>query len=251
MEEFYNAFLQQPVVAMNELGHWYRNDPNVSETFSLNRADWTHAYNDGHPLEAQVDDRIYTSGVYCFWYRGSAEDLAEYNAIHYIQGQQGYLEDPRLEGTDIQCLWTGTRENQKREVIDVYHLFHPVTWQFHQREVGGELLVPLYVGKASNIFKRVKQHLAWPGRNHPVAQVHPIVHLPMALKPPGNTVAQMRAGFEFLFQNEDDQNKRLRLQNNIALSIFPFDFIDFQNRFYFENYLIGMLRPPFNVDSER
>lgn len=68
-------------------------------------------------------------------------------------------------------------------------------------------------------------------------------------KPP-TTSCQLRAGVEHLFPNEPDT--RTLVLDNVG-----FSFVELHgdehaaNRFYLEDMVIGLMRPPLNVDIER
>lgn len=109
---------------------------------------------------------------------------------------------------------------------------------------------PLYIGKTTNLFQRIRQHLLatktnWRdnsnGRHFNEKRINKL-----------NTSCQFRAGFEHLFGG---QKSLEHCFENIALS-----FVEIENgkanegvkdRFYLEDLAIGVFRPWFNIDSER
>ena len=154
-------------------------------------------------------------GVYVFWWRSAAEEFFEslQNRFLHFHGPNGVA-----LGWDVRCD------------------------SLHVAENG---LLPLYVGKnASDIAKRVGLHLK--------------LKTPRTV--PGNAVTgvckrmttscQVRDRLDRLFP--DLQDTRPLALDNLALSYVKLQgdgaFVD---RFFLEDLAVGILRPIFNVDSER
>jgi hypothetical protein len=250
--------LDKKPIMLKDVGAWKEPDSAMeSETFKLDREKWRNTFADGLQLKntSGVKNQVYVSGVYCFWWKGKAKELIALQGkekTHYVQGQECSPTDHRFQNSRIICKKIGKRKSTRKgkEIVkDIHHAFHPVVWNFKEVTIGKETYIPLYVGKATQIYYRVKQHLSWPGRKKEVIKEK--YGFPMALKPEKNTVAQFRAGYEYLTQSMSDTERRKLFKKKIGISMISLDFEDFQERFYLEDCLIGHLRPPFNVDSER
>jgi hypothetical protein len=230
-------------VLFQDLGT-FKKLPDESGTFSLDRDKWLHAFGDGELPEGEtlVKKRVYSAGLYCFLWKGSVDELNALSTTHYVKGKVTSSDDPRLADTQIEVRPEDENETQ--------YAYHPIDWKFNQVVIDKENYVPLYIGKSSKIYNRIASHLQWPSSldSPPLANEF---GLPAALKPDGNTVAQFRQGFEYLFRSLSPVDRRDKLRKNIALAICPSDFANVYNRFYDEDLLIGTFRPPFNVDSER
>lgn len=103
----------------------------------------------------------------------------------------------------------------------------------------------LYVGKTTGIRKRVSQHilLSKTNRLHQIGSDHVKVKL-------HNSTCQLRYGIEHIFRNE--KRPVDRILNNVGLSYSPVEgHVGVVTRFYAEDWLIGFLKPWFNLDSER
>lgn len=104
--------------------------------------------------------------------------------------------------------------------------------------------MPLYVGKTGNLSKRVRQH-AWLGTDRALT---PGSGGAKAKAP--RTTCQLRAGVDHLFPNASDT--RPLLLDNIGLSYVELSGDEHAaTRFYLEDFSVGAMRPPFNVDVER
>jgi hypothetical protein len=154
-------------------------------------------------------------GVYVLWWRDSAEQFfsALQNRWLHFLGPHG-----------VALAWE----------VKLEHL--------HTAENG---LLPLYVGKnASHLGKRIGQHLKLKTpRTVPSAAASGICARM-------TTSCQVRDRLDRLFPNVSD-TRPLAL-DNLALSYVRVDGADgFVERFFLEDLAIGLLRPVFNVDSER
>jgi len=104
--------------------------------------------------------------------------------------------------------------------------------------------IPLYVGKTGNLNKRVRQHTLL-GR----ARVATPDATGRKAKAP-TTSCQLRAGLDHLFPAVEDT--RDLLLDNVGLSFVELSGDEHgATRFYLEDYAVGAMRPPFNVDVER
>jgi len=104
--------------------------------------------------------------------------------------------------------------------------------------------IPLYVGKTTGLRQRVRQHLEV-GRQR-------LLRLGgdarRAERP--TTACQLRAGIDHLFPNNPDT--RSLVLDSVALSYIVLDGDENSvNRFYLEDYAIGLMKPCLNVDVER
>lgn len=153
------------------------------------------------------------SGIYAFWWTGSSELLKARNRRIVLKGP-----------------------GEK-----------PVELIYDDEWLGAEsaLPIPLYVGKTSSgINKRVGQHLMLKTK-----RILPLGEKVEKAKAP-TTSCQLRAGIEHFFQSEQDTRKLLL--DNVGLSYVLLDGDQHAaNRFYLEDFAIGLMRPPLNVDIER
>lgn len=150
-------------------------------------------------------------GVYCFWWLGDREVLLNSNRTIKLQGPS------------------------KRLIKTEYHNSFPTELKY----------IPIYVGKTTNLKNRVSGHImsGIKGRAHdkPVDNIW---------KRPRTTSCQVRAGIDFIFPNEKDTLDIIK--NNVGISFLKVHSDDnVSERFYLEDFMIGYLRPWFNLDSER
>jgi len=114
---------------------------------------------------------------------------------------------------------------------------HKINWDWNLEDE----YICLYVGKTRDFKKRISQQLLLKTNN--LKNIN------------GNqlnkkiTSCQLRSGFDYLYSNKDNIYIKNELMEHIFLSLYHEN--DFVRRFYIEDYLIGKLRPWFNVDSER
>ncbi|MCX6841887.1 MAG: hypothetical protein NTX53_06380 [candidate division WOR-3 bacterium] len=159
--------------------------------------------------------------------------------------------DSRLTGWVYAFWWDGNARNfcdQLRGNHARLHFLGPAGKRLDYRVTSESVntapnhLAPLYVGKtAGPIKKRIGLHLKLK-TPRTVLQRHAngIGHRM-------TTSCQVRDRLDRLFQKETDTRNIVR--SHVLLSWVQVD--DFAERFYFENYAIGRLRPVFNVDTER
>jgi len=154
-------------------------------------------------------------GVYVFWWRGNAEQFfnSMQNRVLHFHGPSG-----------VALEWEITRRSL-------------------QVAENGFLL--LYVGKAaSNLAKRIGLHLKLKTSRTVASEAVNAVCERMT------TSCQVRDRLDRLFPNLPD-TRPLAL-NNLALSYARIEGTEaFVERFFLEDLAVGMLRPIFNVDSER
>ena len=154
-------------------------------------------------------------GVYVFWWRGKAEEFlgAIQNRVLHFHGPNG-----------VALNWEITHESLR---------------------VAENELLPLYVGKnASDLAKRVGLHLKL---KTPRTVVPGAVN---GICERMTTSCQVRDRLDRLFPNIADT--RALALDNLALSYTKIEGIGaFVERFFLEDMAIGLLRPIFNVDSER
>ncbi|MBQ9494912.1 MAG: hypothetical protein IJR50_04655 [Treponema sp.] len=98
----------------------------------------------------------------------------------------------------------------------------------------------LYVGKSTDIKKRLGQHLLLKTNN-----LYPNTTSELYKK---TTSCQFRSGFDYLYQKKNI-NIFSKINKRVHLSIIREN--NFIRRFYMEDFLIGKLLPWFNIDSER
>lgn len=145
--------------------------------------------------------------------------------------------------------WCGNQDDLKEKLLfRNYPLKGPggkeITIRFSEdwiKRASFQDRICLYVGKSTNMRKRVSGHLRLKTEN--LWNGSPTV----GNKKP-NTVSQLRIGIERIF----DRNMRDEIISNVALT---WEVLDGEehcvNRFYLENLVIGTYYPIFNVDIER
>ncbi len=154
-------------------------------------------------------------GIYAFWWKGSAN--------HFIKSIQNNF-----------FIYSGP---SKKEI------FLKVDKNIIREAKNG--MVPLYVGKtAANISKRIGLHLKLQTKRTVAKKMVKVYSKKMTPS------CQLRDGIDRLFPNIMDTRKLVL--ENIAISYIKIcGENNFFERFFLENYAIGLLRPIFNIDSER
>jgi hypothetical protein len=114
---------------------------------------------------------------------------------------------------------------------------HEIKWDWN---VNDEFIC-LYIGKTTDFRKRIPLHLLLKTNNLKNKKGNQLNKK--------TTSCQLRSGFDYLYSNKNDIYIKNELMEHIYLSFYYEN--DFVKRFYIEDYLIGKLRPWFNVDSER
>jgi len=103
----------------------------------------------------------------------------------------------------------------------------------------------LYIGKSTNLKKRISQHLLV----NDSGRIYPRTHHFEKVKPK-TTSCQLRTGMEHIFPN--DKNPISKIMEHVGLSLrISTEEAAVVERFYLEDYSIGYYRPWFNLDSER
>lgn len=189
------------------------------------------------------------AGVYVFWWTGSEECLSNLHTRLLIKGKV-----------------TAPGEHHRHEI------YFSTEWM-PEMNLEGKTRRALYVGKSTNIKKRLglhlrtkTTHLEWrqslltgvnclSGRRPEIQESNYSNAQHYSLFAP-TTTCQFRAGMELLGLGITDEVAFWELlKDNITFSFLSLDdqnkdrFVPF--RFYLEDYLIGALRPWFNLDSER
>lgn len=200
------------------------------------------------------------AGVYVFWWSGKFNELKNKHLHIQIKGKHVSGKD-RITGN-------------YSEVNHIHKLTYNPDWLTPIKLEGQETeFYPLYVGKSTNILNRLGLHLKlgtkhteWRNSilkgknclnkeelNKEYGTYVPTNHYKF-FSP--TTSCQFRAGMELMclaMEAEDDFLDLLK--ENVHFSFLSLDSIDrdefVAHRFYLEDYLIGFLRPWFNLDSER
>ncbi len=105
------------------------------------------------------------------------------------------------------------------------------------------LPVPLYVGKTTNIRRRMGQHLM-------LGSTGKVISSSTRKQRAPTTSCQVRAGVERLFPRKSNPIELLRTCLGLSFVVLDGD-EHAANRFYLENLAIGRMRPVFNFDVER
>lgn len=152
-----------------------------------------------------------SAGVYAFWWTGSREQLLQANRHIVLKGPGG-------------------------KSVDVhYHDWWPAEAPFPC----------LYVGKATNLRRRFREHLL-PGT---AGRAHRALSGNLKTKPRTSS-CQLRFGIEHIFPAESDP--LALIADSVGFSWcdeFPENAV--AERFFAEDRLVGHFRPWFNIDSER
>lgn len=163
------------------------------------------------PLEKFVDvkNRKYyieddIKGLYVFWYNNHDQKAIGLNRAYSVAGPNGMLE---------QITWDWNLEKDR---------------------------ICLYIGKSTNIKKRISLHLLLGTKR--------LYDGDETMLKKKTTACQLRSGFEYLYlRNNVDLFEEIQDRIELSYTVEP----DFIKRFFYEDMLIGSWRPWFNVDSER
>jgi hypothetical protein len=236
------------------------NRPFETNKIFANNSDWQHfpltkiINQENDKLTDELSKFVKVSGIYIFWWTGSANDLEKLNRKILLQG---------------------------KKVDDTFH-WHPIEWQMKWLvpiEIEKRKHYALYVGKSTTLRSRIRQHFHFPMSHEVWAKQlqNPLNKLGKSkLEYKGmedhhngghiisynpTTSCQFRAGMSLLCRDEADEMFWDFVKQNVKLSIFSNEkknnskesekkcFV--AERFYLEDFLIGALRPWFNLDSER
>jgi len=153
-----------------------------------------------------------SAGLYAFWWMGDKDRLMNANRHIVLKGPGGI-------DVDIEWLDWWPKE-----------LDYPC----------------LYVGKTTNLRKRFGQHLM----RKTLGRANPNVPPSNRKVKPVTTSCQLRSGIEHTFKDNTDPLQLI--YDNVGFS-FMTEFTGNQvvERFYGEDLLVGVLRPWYNIDSER
>jgi len=144
-------------------------------------------------------------GIYGFWLNNHDGYVQTLNRNFYIKGPGN---------SDIFIKWDWNLSNEK---------------------------ICLYVGKSTDIKKRLSQHL--------MLGTEKLYEGKETFLLKKTTACQLRTGFDFLYLHQKTENIFKEMDQRLEFSFLKEE--DFIKRFYLEDYLIGNLLPWFNVDSER
>ena len=190
-------------------------------------------------------------GLYAFWWVGDASVLDGDQKVQFV-GPSVALDDKDAERGDGRHT-SSFAIDPKDRLIDLDRTC-------------------LYVGKSTNIYQRVRQHVMLRLDSNQFLNVNkkdqPVLRTarydePISTVYKRNTSCQFRAGMEYLFRHRSEQEPTVVLdaiRNNVRLSYVELsndlaDYADgedaFKRRFYWEDLLIGVLQPWFNLDGER
>ncbi len=149
--------------------------------------------------------------------------------------------------------WMGDRgiiENKNMKIVlqgakitdSVEYKQITVHWTFPD----GNKPFALYVGKTTNLKSRISQHLRLKSQNHQWEEKYGDNKLK-----PSTTSCQLRHGLDHLFRATTTEITEILDHVGITFLETGENDQDVVNRFYNEDLLIGLLRPWFNIDSER
>jgi hypothetical protein len=201
-------------------------------------------------LSQALENQKNKEGIYVFWWAGCIEELLKLNRKILLQGKK--------EGDSFKWL--------------------PIEWQvewFAPVNFDNVTHYSLYVGKSTTLRSRIRNHFhfslshqSWiqalgkpknkDNRSKLVAlkgmrQHHNSGHQ-VSYNP--TTSCQFRAGMSLLCRDNNSNEEFWDIiKKNVVLSVYESNNKDeslaVAERFYLEDYLIGALRPWFNLDSER
>ena len=227
--------LNAPVIPLAQLGHW---GPRQHLTYHIDQDGWI----DNWATNAETNYFNF-SGLYIFWWIGDRTVLEESNRVHLIKGKKY-----KQEEDDARYDLLGLNVPGNAGGNNIY-LEHEITYDFLWRQgVNCKEKCALYIGKSSGVYGRVDGHVKWQTSFGPLLLGNN--QNPMLL-PRHSGSQQFRVGFEYLFKHTPLDVRRDLMLNSVGLTVHPTRADDVSFRFYEEDYLIGSLRPAFNVDSER
>lgn len=192
------------------------------------------------------------AGLYIFWWKGENPANLVPGTEHWVKGKRASTDDPPVDGVTAKHFPHKKAGSNEDTAVDYLH--YRGRWEFISQEINGVTYYPLYVGKSTNVFKRIKQHLSWPETYAKTYDDRLKSHLKdgLHLIPRYGTASQLSDHFYFLFRDAKGGNRgHANKITNVYLSVAFTPFIDYSSRFFNEDFLIGELRPPFNLDSER
>lgn len=228
-----DLIVKAPIIPLSDIcSDLNANHSDNTGTLPIDKKTWQKNLQLQSPPEYGND--LEEAGLYCFWWIGDQAQLESGVLEHWLKG--------KVVGDDLPRLHPQLQEERDN------HILHKITWHFHKEKESG--CYPMYVGKASSVFKRVRLHLQWPQSAYPG---YPQTTEPLEIRPAGNvnSSTQFRKGYEYLFRQMTNQERIELLIEEVGISFINLPFHDVTNRFFWEDELIGLLRPPFNLDAER
>jgi hypothetical protein len=241
----YESTFISPPTPLNEIITGAATQTSMPQSLSVSPKKWCDTFECHDNFEQNA-------GIYIFWWKGkNPADLVQ-TTEHWVKGKRASADDPCVDGVTAKHFPHKKAGSNEDTAVDYLH--YRGRWEFISQEINGETYYPLYVGKSTNVFKRIKQHLSWPSTyadeyaDHLANHLHDDLHL----IPRYGTASQLSDHYYFLFRNLKGGNRgHAEKINNLCLSVAFTPFTDYANRFFNEDLLIGELRPPFNLDSER
>jgi hypothetical protein len=197
------------------------------------------------------DNYAHNSGVYVFLWNGKESELPP-NTEHWVKGKQKGDSDPDPLPDGVKHMRGITLKGKRSKKQYVYYKGE---WVFQLARLWKGGHVPLYVGKSTNVANRIQQHLYWPDSYAAkyIDELKKNRQEGYFRIPRYNTASQFS---DHLFRHNRNE-KGLRdfghplKACNVSIAVSFAGFADYANRFFNEDLLIGQLRPPFNLDSER
>jgi hypothetical protein len=200
------------------------------------------------------DKGLNQPGIYVFWWVGTKKELEGLNRKILLKGKVDKL----------------SKEHNGK----LGHHCHEIDFSADWFPKNSDRYA-LYVGKSTNIAKRFSLHLKM-GTSHEKWNESWDQRIESKKADPNQCVlkngyysvyspttsCQFRSGIELLFKTKELTESEFwkNIQENIEFSYLTFENTDTNGpikdssvaeRFYLEDYLIGALRPWFNIDSER
>ena len=214
-------------------------------SLGLDESRWRQTFPEG-------DGEKLKAGLYIFWWKGVADSLPS-NTAHWIKGKRMGNNDPNQNDLGSAAAYFSNKPDGESVNRDTRkYLHYRGRWTFRPVDIEDEVYIPLYIGKSTTVFQRIEQHLRWSAsfaRTYP-QQLKENKKDDLHVIPRYGTASQFSDHFHFLFRAEDDLGQAKKI-GNVHLSVCFTDFADYESRFFYEDRLIGELRPPFNLDSER
>ena len=235
----WSSIVGQEPIPLKELCSWGK-----SQLLNLNlqKKKWEETF-----LEKSGPSSYYNhSGLYVFWWTGSRETLQQGVLNHLIKGKEykPIHDDERYRLANLTLPELLTSDKGKR------YLLQPVIYDFEWIVDDKGERCALYAGKASGVFERIRAHLQWVN-TFDAFHKNTSAEVKARVLAKHNGRQQMRAGFEYVFQNEDEAQRKKLLVENVGITVHANHPHLVSRRFYVEDYLIGRLRAAFNVDTER
>ena len=215
------------------------------QTLSVSPKKWINTFERHNNFEQNA-------GLYIFWWKGEDPANLVPSTEHWVKGKRASGDDPEVD--KVAAKHFPHKKVGSNEDTSVKYLHYRGRWEFTPQMINGETYYPLYVGKSTNVFKRIKQHLSWPSTYADKYANHLANHLndDLHLIPRYGTASQLSDHYYFLFRNSGDGSRGHKDKiSKVYLSVAFSFFTDYATRFFNEDLLIGELRPPFNLDSER